>query len=717
MDNMSFDTNSTSQSSLFEKTEIKKINEVSSSLSSIIKQNSQLSGPLENEKDQPIIIKNGEFKQLIEKDHQINTSISLQQQTINNKPPLYINKNISGEKKGIYLLKNKGLRLNSSFIDTNVNATIIQSKYPQITVGSLPIMNNVNNVKQNYLNLPTNNYEHKQPLFQENNYHTKHHHHHHHHHHRNKKIKGKRWGGGGGRSITLSHDGSEFIHKHNDSIIDPKDYEKSTTKSENINIVVTEEKEDYSNVHPLSLIMENLTCYPSYHSYNSHNEKPSNKNANPDLLSLKKDDAVAVQHFFPDGWAFGYHPASGESGMFPLKCLQMAESGGTGIVIFPPTEADLLMAEIKDNITTENEESLKDKDNTISEKKSDNDNFNNGINIYSEMEFNNNNKFNEIELNNNVSFTSPIPIPSSSKSVDYENSLSSSYLSSSTFSNNHSSSSLTSSSSLSSSSLNSLESNQAVYSPPTSNNAEFNPNNPFSNNYKNRNYWMSESFSPQSAPTFLNYKNEKSFSSMKRTSLLLSNNAKNNVLNLKADKEEKDKFKSNSGEINKSSVASDVRPARPDHKNVPLKNRKKLVVVGDGACGKTSLLLVQSGKPFPEGYVPTVFENYLSAFWVDNKPVELTLWDTAGQEDYDRLRPLSYPDSDIILICFSIGYPESYYNVDEKWFPETRHFCDDVPTILVGLKKDLRNDSETIEELNKKHQKPVTKEQGEKNGK
>jgi len=56
----------------------------------------------------------------------------------------------------------------------------------------------------------------------------------------------------------------------------------------------------------------------------------------------------------------------------------------------------------------------------------------------------------------------------------------------------------------------------------------------------------------------------------------------------------------------------------------------------------------------------------------------------------------------------------SYYNVDEKWFPETRHFCDDVPTILVGLKKDLRNDSETIEELSKKHQKPVTKEQGEK---
>jgi len=222
------------------------------------------------------------------------------------------------------------------------------------------------------------------------------------------------------------------------------------------------------------------------------------------------------------------------------------------------------MAEIKDNITTENAESLKDKENTISEKKSDNDNFNNGINIYNEMEFSNKNKHNEIELTNNVSFTSPIPIPSSSKSVDYENSLSSSYLSSSTFSNNHSSSSLTSSSSLSSSSLNSLESNQAVYSPPTINNAEFNPNNPFSNNYKNRNYWMSESISPKSAPTFLNYKNDKSFSAMKRTSLLLSNNnTKSNTLNHKTEKEEKDKFK-NKNEESKISIKNNLTPINQD---------------------------------------------------------------------------------------------------------------------------------------------------------
>eukprot|EP00833_Pecoramyces_ruminatium_P013775 jgi/Orpsp1_1/1187807/evm.model.d7180000060305.1 len=304
MSNMSFDTNSPPQSSLFEKTKIKEINEVSSSLSSIIKQSSQLASQKDNGKKQPIIIKNEEFKQLNEKEHQKNIPISFQQ-TVNNKPPLYINKNVIGDKKGVFLLKNKGLKLNSSFIDSNISTSIIQSKYPQtMTSDSLPIMNDVDNIKQTYLNIPTNLYENKQPLFPETNNQTKHHHHHHHHHHhRSKKTKEKRWGGGGGRSITLSLDGSEFIHKHNDNIIDPKEFENNT-KSQNIDIVVTEEKEDYSKVHPLSLIMENLTCYPSYNSYNSHNEKPSNKNTNPDLLSLKKDDAVAVQHFFPDGWAF-----------------------------------------------------------------------------------------------------------------------------------------------------------------------------------------------------------------------------------------------------------------------------------------------------------------------------------------------------------------------------------------------------------------------------
>uniref|UniRef100_A0A3B4BIZ4 Ras homolog family member C n=1 Tax=Periophthalmus magnuspinnatus TaxID=409849 RepID=A0A3B4BIZ4_9GOBI len=127
--------------------------------------------------------------------------------------------------------------------------------------------------------------------------------------------------------------------------------------------------------------------------------------------------------------------------------------------------------------------------------------------------------------------------------------------------------------------------------------------------------------------------------------------------------------------------------------------RKKLVIVGDGACGKTCLLIVFSKDQFPEVYVPTVFENYIADIEVDGKQVELALWDTAGQEDYDRLRPLSYPDTDVILMCFSIDSPDSLENIPEKWTPEVKHFCPNVPIILVGNKKDLRNDEKTREKL------------------
>lgn len=88
------------------------------------------------------------------------------------------------------------------------------------------------------------------------------------------------------------------------------------------------------------------------------------------------------------------------------------------------------------------------------------------------------------------------------------------------------------------------------------------------------------------------------------------------------------------------------------------------------------------------------------------------MWDTAGQEDYDRLRPLSYPDTDVILMCFSIDSPDSLENIPEKWTPEVKHFCPNVPIILVGNKKDLRNDNNTIRELAKMKQEPVRYDEG-----
>jgi len=140
--------------------------------------------------------------------------------------------------------------------------------------------------------------------------------------------------------------------------------------------------------------------------------------------------------------------------------------------------------------------------------------------------------------------------------------------------------------------------------------------------------------------------------------------------------------------------------------------RRKLVIVGDGACGKTCLLIVFSKGTFPEVYVPTVFENYVADVEVDGKHVELALWDTAGQEDYDRLRPLSYPDSHVILICFAIDSPDSLDNVQEKWISEVMHFCAGLPIILVGCKKDLRRDPRVIEELRRTSQRPVSPEEG-----
>ena len=140
---------------------------------------------------------------------------------------------------------------------------------------------------------------------------------------------------------------------------------------------------------------------------------------------------------------------------------------------------------------------------------------------------------------------------------------------------------------------------------------------------------------------------------------------------------------------------------------------QKVVIVGDGACGKTCLLFVFSKKRFPETYVPTVFETYVTDIQVDGQHSELTLWDTAGQEDYDRLRPLSYPGTDVVVMCFAIDSPDSLQNIPGKWLNEIRHFCEpNVPIVLAGNKKDLRTDSYTIDKLAEEGLVPVTREEG-----
>jgi small GTP-binding protein len=121
----------------------------------------------------------------------------------------------------------------------------------------------------------------------------------------------------------------------------------------------------------------------------------------------------------------------------------------------------------------------------------------------------------------------------------------------------------------------------------------------------------------------------------------------------------------------------------------------KLVVIGDCAVGKTCLLVVYAKGTFPTEYVPTVFENYKCKVTVDNIEHNVQLWDTAGQEELVNVRQLSYPNTDVFLMCFSVADRTSYDNIKNKWVDEIKQYVKGPLFLLVGTKQDLRDSADS----------------------
>ena len=144
----------------------------------------------------------------------------------------------------------------------------------------------------------------------------------------------------------------------------------------------------------------------------------------------------------------------------------------------------------------------------------------------------------------------------------------------------------------------------------------------------------------------------------------------------------------------------------------------KCVFLGDGAVGKTSLIVSYTTNGYPSEYVPTAIDTYDVVVHVDGVPVTFEMCDTPGQDDFDNLRPLVYPNTDVFLLCFSVVIPSSFHNIKEKWIHEIRRsspkrkHC--APVVLVGTQSDLRNDASTLVELAQVKEHPVSEAEARK---
>jgi len=123
----------------------------------------------------------------------------------------------------------------------------------------------------------------------------------------------------------------------------------------------------------------------------------------------------------------------------------------------------------------------------------------------------------------------------------------------------------------------------------------------------------------------------------------------------------------------------------------------KVVLVGDGSSGKTCMIESYMYDSFRNEYLPTVFDNHKCKVVVEGTEYQITIWDTAGQDEYHVLKPLSYNGCDIFLICFTVTDGQQFYNAVHKWHHELSKKHSSIPKIFVGTKIDMRDSNEVRE--------------------
>ena len=143
----------------------------------------------------------------------------------------------------------------------------------------------------------------------------------------------------------------------------------------------------------------------------------------------------------------------------------------------------------------------------------------------------------------------------------------------------------------------------------------------------------------------------------------------------------------------------------------------KLVAIGDddesnSKESKTSLLITYTTHSPPGENIPRTMEDTSIDVSFEDQNISLMLRDIACQEEYKKLRPFSYPQTDIFLICFSLISPTSYNHVYDLWKPEIAEHCPDTPIILVGLSGNLREEFEDSDEDKQEGMEPISSSKG-----